>query len=304
VLLAAVGCGSSARSSSPAPQNTQPVPPTPVVTGGDVAAVVNGQKVPMSTYRLLLELSQRQTATQPGTPPPDMKLLASQTMQSVVIDEIIRQYAAAHHISVTNGEIAQQELNDTQQLGGQKAFQARLHQLGLTRQQYKALIVPSLLGQKVEQQVAPPSTAKQTVANVRHILISPHATGANKRTDAQAKALAEKLLNEIKHGASFATLAKQYSDDPGSAKNGGVYTNVTRGEMVPQFDQAAFTLPYHKPALIHTQYGYHIIEVLSRTKAPPTTAQQQQLQRNQFLAWINTQLKKAKVQKIAKVKGT
>jgi parvulin-like peptidyl-prolyl isomerase len=309
LLLVAVGCGSSTSANAPATSgptavSTQPVPATPVITGGPVAAVVNGHKVSTSTYQLLLNLSQRQTATQPGTPPPNMKVIATQTMQSVVINEIIRQYAAAHGITVSNGEIAQQELNDSAQLGGKKGFDARLKQLGLTLAQYKQLIVPAILGQKVEKRVAPPSTKPQPVADVRHILISPHPSGANKRTLAQAHTLAVSILNQLKHGASFAALAKKYSDDPGSAKIGGEYKTVTPGQMVKPFDHASFTLPPHKPTIIKTQFGYHIIEVLSRHMAPPSTTVQQQLQRAKFLAWINAQLKKAKVQKLAKVKGT
>lgn len=304
ILLVAVGCGSSTAKNAPTAVPTQPIPATPVITGGSVAAVVNGQKVPMSTYQLLLNLKERQTTTQPGATASNLKVIATQTMTSVVIDELIRQYAAAHHITVSKGEIAQQELSDTAQLGGAKGFDARLKQLGLTRAQYKDLIIPSLLGQKVEKLVAPPSTKPQPVADVRHILIMPHPTGANKRTLAQAHALAVKLLNQIQHGASFAALAKKYSDDPGSAKTGGEYKKVTPGEMVPQFDHASFTQPYHKPEIIQTQFGYHIIEVLSRSTAPPTATSQQSLQRTKFLAWINVQLKKAKVQKLAKVKGT
>lgn len=304
LLLAVVGCGSSASSNSPTAVATQPIPATPVITGGPVAAVVNGKKVPTSTYQLLLNLSQRQSATQPGTPPPNIKTIAGQTMQSIVIDEIIRQYAAAHGITVTGGEIAQQELNDSAQLGGKTGFEARLKQLGLTRAQYKELIVPSILGQKVEKLVAPPSTKAQPVANVRHILISPHTTGAHKRSLAQAHALAVSLLNQLKHGASFAALALKYSDDPGSAKTGGVYNKVGPGQMVPAFNNATFTQPLHHPEIIQTQFGYHIIEVLSRGKAAPSPTVQQQLQRTKFLAWISAQLKKAKVQKLATVKGT
>lgn len=221
-----------------------------------------------------------------------------------MIDELIRQYAAAHGITVTGGEIAQQELSDSAQLGGTKGFNARLKQLGLTRAQYKALIIPSLLGQKVENKVAPPSNKPQPVADVRHILIMPHPTGAHKRTLAQAHALAVKLLHELHHGASFAALAKQYSDDPGSAKVGGEYKTVTPGEMVAPFDHASFTQPYHKPEIIQSTFGYHIIEVLSRSTAKPSATTQQTQQRTRFLAWINQQLKKARVQKLAKVKGT
>jgi hypothetical protein len=310
VLLVAVGCGNSTAANSTATANlptavpTQPIPPTPVITGGQVAAVVNGQKVPMSVYQLLLNLKQRQIAAAPTTPATTLKTMATQTMTSVVIDELIRQYAASHGIKVTGGEIAQQELSDSAQLGGAKGFATRLKQLGLTRAQYKELIIPSLLGQQVESKVAPPSTKPQPVADVRHILLMPHTTGANKRTLAQAHALAVKLLNQLHHGASFAALAKKYSDDPGSAKVGGEYKAVTPGQMVPSFDHASFTSPYHKPEIIQSTFGYHIIEVLSRHLAKPSVATQQTQQRTKFLAWINQQLKKAKVQKLAKVKGT
>jgi hypothetical protein len=304
LLLVAVGCGSPTASKAPTAVPTQPIPATPVVTGGQAAAVVNGQKVPMSIYQLLLNLKQRQTSAQTATPASTLKTMATQTMTSVVIDELIRQYAAAHHITVSGGEIAQQELSDSAQLGGTKGFNARLKQLGLTRAQYKELIIPSLLGQKVENKVTPLSTQPQPVADVRHILLMPHTTGANKRTLAQTHALAVKLLNQLQHGASFAALAKKYSDDPGSAKVGGEYKIVTPGEMVPTFDHASFTSPLHKPEIIQSQFGYHIIEVLSRSKAKPSTTTQQTQQRTKFLAWINVQLRKAKVQKLAKVKGT
>ncbi len=302
------GCGSSASSPSSSPTAGATVSAaaaaTPVVTGGQVAAIVNGTKVPMSTYRLLLNLTERQSATQSGAKPPSMKVIANQTMQSVVIDEIIRQYAVAHHITVSNGEVAQQELSDTGQLGGQKAFNARLAQLGLTPAQYKQLVIPSILGQKVEAQVAPLSKKPQPVADVRHILLSPHASGPKKRTLAQAHALAETLLAQLQHGANFAALAKKYSDDPGSANSGGEYKTVTPGEMVAPFDHAAFTQPLHQPEIIQTTYGYHIIEVLSRGTAPASATAQQTAQRSKFLSWISAQLKTAKVQRLAQVKGT
>jgi parvulin-like peptidyl-prolyl isomerase len=306
--VALAGCGTSAsgpsKSSGPTAVPTVPVPATPVISGGPVAAVVNGQKVPTSTYRLLLNLSERQSTSQPGTAAPSLKVIANQTMQSVVIDEIIRQYAAAHHITVTSGELAQQELSDTSQLGGEKAFNARLQQLGLTRAQYKQLTIPSILGQKVEAKVAPLSKAPQPVADVRHILLEPHTTGPRKRTLAQAHALAVQLLAKLQHGASFAALAKKYSDDPGSANSGGEYKKVTPGEMVAPFDYASFHQPLHTPEIIQSTFGYHIIEVLSRGTAPASTTAEQTAQRSKFLAWINAQVKKASVQKLAKVKGT
>lgn len=102
----------------------------------------------------------------------------------------------------------------------------------------------------------------------RHILIafkgSPAAQKAKKElTDAEAKAKAEALRSEIVSGkAKFADVAKKESDDVESGKSGGELGAFGRGQMVPEFEQAAFTAKEGEVApLVRTQYGYHIIEV-------------------------------------------
>ena len=70
-----------------------------------------------------------------------------------------------------------------------------------------------------------------TQTHARHILLWPSAI----MTDAQAQAKLEELRKEILAGADFAKLAKQYSDDPGSASNGGDLGWVDPGAMVPEF---------------------------------------------------------------------
>jgi parvulin-like peptidyl-prolyl isomerase len=180
--------------------------------------------------------------------------------------------------------------------------------VGLTQTQYRQILLgPSILAQKVVAQVAPlPKKAVpgrlQPVAHVRPILITLHPTGKPARTDAQAHALAQKLLAQLQHGASFAALVKKYSDDPGSIATGGAYT-VHPKEMVPPFDHASFTLPPHKPTIIHSQFGYHIIEVLSRGTAPGASTSPQQVQQTNFVKWLNAQVKAAKIKRIAQVKG-
>lgn len=92
----------------------------------------------------------------------------------------------------------------------------------------------------------------------RHILL-----GTNDDEDADSqKALAEKLVEELRAGADFAELAKANSSDPGSASNGGSLGLVERGQMVPEFEQATFALQegvISDP--IKSDFGYHIIRV-------------------------------------------
>jgi parvulin-like peptidyl-prolyl isomerase len=285
----------AAVASTPAAVPTQPAAAAPAVSGGAVAAVVNGHNIPMSTFRTLLGVEAKQNAQNPQAAVSN-PVLGQQVMNQVVADEVIRQYAAAHHISVSSSALNQRVLQIEQQSGGATGFKSQLAQFGLTMNQYKQLISPSLLDQQVEQKVVPLSAATTTTAHVRHILIGVNLGGKHLRSDAAAKARAQMVFAKLQHGASFASLVKKYTDDTGSKNTGGVY-DVQPGQMVAQFQHAAFTLPLNKPTIIHTQFGYHIIEVLSRGKAPSA-----QLQQQKFSAWVTKQVKSAKVKKLATVK--
>jgi peptidyl-prolyl cis-trans isomerase D len=92
----------------------------------------------------------------------------------------------------------------------------------------------------------------------RHILIK---VGGDVSDD-DAKAEAQKLLDEIKAGADFSELAKEHSDDKGSGSNGGDLGEVERGMMVKPFEDAAFALQQDQISeLVRSRFGYHIIQV-------------------------------------------
>jgi len=95
-------------------------------------------------------------------------------------------------------------------------------------------------------------------AQASHILVA---------TEAEAKDLKEKLKN----GGDFAALAKEHSKDPGSKDTGGDLGFFTRGQMVPQFEEAVFSMNKGDVSdPVQTQFGWHIIKVVDkRTKAPP-----------------------------------
>jgi len=107
---------------------------------------------------------------------------------------------------------------------------------------------------------------------VRHILIKTPTADSNGKVDQNAvdaaKAKAEDVDKQLKGGTSFADLAKKYSDDPGSAKDGGLLPPLTRGRTVPEFEQAAFNTPVGQTTgIIRTNYGFHIIHVEAKQEA-------------------------------------
>lgn len=78
------------------------------------------------------------------------------------------------------------------------------------------------------------------------------------------KDLADSLLNVAKSGANFAELARQYSQDPGSAINGGDLDWFPDGAMVPEFNEACFNGKKGDITLVQSQFGYHIINIQDR----------------------------------------
>lgn len=106
-----------------------------------------------------------------------------------------------------------------------------------------------------------------TIASVRHILVGFNdQNGAQLRTKEEALKRAQEVQSKLKNKEDFAALAKQYSDDPGSKDKGGLYADAPVGNWVPEFKKAAVEQAVGtigEPVL--TSYGYHIIQVESRS---------------------------------------
>lgn len=111
----------------------------------------------------------------------------------------------------------------------------------------------------LERRGAGVQTAQQAL--VRHILVQP----SEIRDDAETEALAQSIYDQLEDGADFAELAQEYSDDPGSALNGGDLGWTSGDEFVPAFQRVMAATPtgeISKP--FKTQYGWHILEVQDR----------------------------------------
>jgi peptidyl-prolyl cis-trans isomerase D len=102
--------------------------------------------------------------------------------------------------------------------------------------------------------------------HARHILFT--TTGKTPDEVNKIKAQAEDVLKQAKAGGDFAALAAKYSQDPGSASKGGDVGWVIRGQMVPNFEKAVFSLkPNEISNLVTTEYGFHIVQALAHEQA-------------------------------------
>jgi foldase protein PrsA len=293
-VLVAAGCGGS---SSP--------PSVPA----DGVAVVGDQTITKADYALLLAQAKRTYAAQKRSFPKlgssAYKSLQDQAVAYLVQQSEFEQRAKDLGINVTDAQVnARLDQIKQQYFGGSNAkYKAQLEQQGLTESDVRKQIRIQLLSERIFNKVTTGTAVTnkdvtsyynahkaqyQTPATrqVRHILVN-------------SKSLADQIYAQLKGGASFAALAKQYSKDPGSAKNGGKLGSIQQGQTVPPFDKVAFSIKtgeLSKP--VHSTYGWHIIEATSAVKPARTTPLSQvqasikqqlsQTKKNsKMTAWIN-----------------
>ena len=185
--------------------------------------------------------------------PPAVGTTAYKTREDQIIAYLVQldeltQKGAGLGVQVTDAQVQQQVAKVKKQYfkGNEKKFEAGLLGQGLTLPIYELEWRAQLLSNKIYAKVTKgvTVTAAQVTAyynthkadtyttkatrNVRHILVN-------------SKSLADKIETQLKNGASFAALAKKYSKDPSSAKNGGSLGSIAKGSTVPAFDKVAFS---------------------------------------------------------------
>ena len=157
---------------------------------------------------------------------------------------------------------------------------------------------------------------------VRHILIKLPLPGPDGKVDAKqaeaAKAKAQDVLNQLHKGADFAALAKKYSDDPATAKNGGSVGELVQGSgSAPEIEKVAFGLAKGQTSdLISTSYGFEIIRVDDKIAAhnrsleevrseiePIVAAQKNQKLAEQLAHTVESQAKSGGLEKAAASNG-
>jgi peptidyl-prolyl cis-trans isomerase SurA len=95
-----------------------------------------------------------------------------------------------------------------------------------------------------------------------HIMVAHEQTGEKDPGTDRAKEKIDEIYERLKNGEDFETLAQEYSDDKGSARNGGKLPWFGTGRMVPEFEDAAFQLAHNGDVIepVRTNYGWHLIK--------------------------------------------
>lgn len=115
--------------------------------------------------------------------------------------------------------------------------------------------------------VNPKLHVRPEAVRIAHILF-PVDVEDERFAEEKVRARAEDVLAQLKNGADFAKLAKQFSGDRGSSTNGGELKGwVERGKLVPPFEKVAFALqPGETSGLVRTRFGFHIVRKLEHRK--------------------------------------
>ena len=259
---------------------------------GTVAATVNGEPIRMADYQreatqarsFLMSDPKFNANTAEGQQA--LQTINNQVLESLIGEALIRQYAQKNSITITDAELNQSLEGLIKDMGGQQEFEKALAARGLTRDMFAATQRTQLLGNKVRDAVTQgvPQTMEQVHA--RHILV-------------QTPDQAAQALNRLNKGEDFAKVAREVSQDPSSASAGGDLGWFPRGLMVPEFEQAAFSLkPRELSPAIQTQFGYHIIQVLEKDPNRKLPDERwQELRQMKFQDWLEDQRDAAKIER-------
>jgi len=276
--------------------------------GGDVGsgdiAKVGSVSITQEQFNKLMERAQKSYKTNgqafPKAGTPDYDRIKSQAVTFLVQKAEFAQEADKMGITISQKQIDDRLAQIKKQYfnNSDKAYQKQLKTQGLTEKEVESDIKDQLISQalynketagvkasdaQVKQYYNAHLTQYQQPESriVRHILISvcgpSSPQGSKCLADAKAKAQANNLFNQLEatpkaqQQAKFAALAKKYSQDPGSAAQGGKLT-ISKGQTVAPFEQTAFLLgngTISRP--VKTQYGYHLIMPISNVTDAHTT---------------------------------
>jgi len=284
-----------------------------------VVARVNGETI----ERWEFENAVKRVEARAGGPVPPEKRdeVLRDVLDQLVAYHLLAQESRARKMDVSDQDVEARLAEIRQSFPNEDAFKQGLAAQGLSPEQLRTqtrtgLEVAKVIDAEVTSKVAVQDAEvnafyQQNVERFKqgdsvhasHILIGvpQDATPAQK---ADAKAKAQAALKEVRGGADFSSVAKAQSQDPGSAQNGGDLGFFPKGQMTPQFEDAAFKLKAGAVSpVVETPFGFHIIKVHERRgpRTAPFTEVSGQIK--EFLLKGQREEKLNQLVEQAKVKG-
>ena len=247
----------------------------------DAVAVVDGQEIAKTDYDALIAQAKKSYKNQkrdfPKAGSQEFRTLKNQAVQFLVQREQFEQEAENLDVNVTDKQVDARFKQILKQYfgGDMKKFNSQLKAQGLKEEQVRKDLRSQIISEKIFAQVTndvkvtdkqiedyynknKAQYSRPESRDVRHILV-------------KSKAKANQLEAQLKAGASFAALAKKFSEDTGSKADGGKLT-ISKGQTVAPFDKVAFELKKNAISQpVKTEFGYHIIQALSDTKPATVT---------------------------------
>ena len=272
-----------AAASAPAPAGSQQAaapaaPPKPVPAQlPEVIARVNGRTITKAEFQLAV----RNLESQAGGPvPADRRdAIYRQVLDQLVAFRLLVQECEARKIAVPETEVTARVGEIRKQFPDEQAFKTALAQRQTTPEQLTSDIRDQLAAMKVVEAAVTPTVAvgdqqvsefytknperfqQPEAVRTSHILIRvPEKADAAARRAARVEA--DRVRAAAFRGEDFAALARQHSHDQGSAANGGDLGFIARGQTVPAFEEAAFSLkPGQVSQVVETTFGFHVMKV-------------------------------------------
>ena len=218
-------------------------------------AIVNGDKISKDSYKEEMSFYGAMLASRQN--------LKNSIVQMMVQDKLIADDMKANKLEVSDKDVNESFLNSVKQFGGQDQFDKMLDDYNMDVEKFKETVKKDLMYQKHKEwfEKEHPVTDEEikqyyednkdqfAKRDASHILVDDEKT---------AKEIKEKLDK----GEDFAALAKEYSKDTANADNGGNLGEFSKGQMVKEFEDAAFALKEGEISEpIKTQFGYHIVKI-------------------------------------------
>lgn len=188
-----------------------------------------------------------------------------EALDALIDEKIVDLEIKKEKITVSDDEIDKEIDNFKEEAGGEEAFNAALENNDISEDDFKKDVVQYLSIRKLMEPLVEVTDEEiegyfeenketfdtQEQVDARHILV-------------EDEDLANDLYKQLKDGADFAELAQEHSTD-GSAASGGDLGFFSRGQMVPEFEEKAFSLEVGEISEpVKSEFGYHIIETLDK----------------------------------------